>query len=97
MKKHFFKILLLILGVWLLGGIFICFRPPREPVYEGKSLHLWLEDLEKKREYDRAEQAIRHIGTDALPFLVQMTGAKDSDFEKQLEKSLLGGWGHRNL
>ena len=59
----------------------------REPFYEGRSLRAWLidfntsfpwlpgQDAEKNL---RAGEAIRRIGTNALPFLVEMARAKDS-------------------
>ena len=53
----------------------------REPVYQGKPLSAWLERLSKATkddERDRATTAIRHIGTNALPLLIERLRAQDA-------------------
>ena len=88
-KRILFAVLILaVLGV-LAWEVFRV----REPVYEGKTLSEWLsgydyasgdtvEDYEKHgRESD---EAVRHIGTNALPFLEKMYTAKDSKLKKKL-------------
>jgi len=48
---------------------------PREPVYQGKKLSLWLDELRHdlpKEDHRTAEEAVRKIGTKALPYLFQM-------------------------
>jgi hypothetical protein len=49
---------------------------PREPVYEGRRLTEWLQELDKtpftKESRDQAIEAVRHIGTNAIPFLEQL-------------------------
>lgn len=60
----------------------------REPVYQGRTLSPWLQEYvsadslpltdEKTATMNRAGNAVRHIGTNAVPFLVAMAGAKDS-------------------
>jgi HEAT repeat protein len=65
----------------------------REPVYQGKTLNAWLQEYvaadnqfpvteEKAASLRRAGDGIRRIGTNALPFLVQMARAKDSPFKR---------------
>ena len=65
----------------------------REPVYQGKTLNAWLQEYvaadnqfpvteEKTATLRRAGDGIRRIGTNALPFLVQMVRAKDSTATK---------------
>jgi hypothetical protein len=53
---------------------------PREPVYEGKRLSEWLEDVKFGSASERrlAEAAIKAIGTNALPTFTEMLGARDS-------------------
>jgi len=60
--------------------------PPREPVYEGKTLRRWLEGHVPTSSADprygspgwkKADEALRHIGTNAIPTMLQMIGAKD--------------------
>jgi len=58
----------------------------REPVYEGKTLSQWLEghgSTSASRydysslEWERAEKAVRKIGTNGIPTLLRMISAKD--------------------
>lgn len=50
-----------------------------EPAYEGRDLSSWLTDfdLESAGSPDRATQAVRAIGTNALPVLLRMICTKD--------------------
>jgi hypothetical protein len=68
----------------------------REPVYEGKGLTVWLEEYlaadnpfpvteEKTATMGRAGIAIRHMGTNAVPFLMEMARAKDSVPKRLIE------------
>jgi hypothetical protein len=59
--------LLLVLGI----GVFAVWAVwPREPSYQGRSLSTWMDDVAGDRaDYLRAEEAIRQIGTNAMPFL----------------------------
>jgi len=65
----------------------------REPVYQGKRLSFWLERLtgavnrRNQNERDGAEQALRHIGTNALPVLIERLTAQDGRL-KQLMTTL---------
>ena len=66
---------------------------PREPVYQGKRLSVWLKafigDSSTEADWARAREAVRAIGTNALPILMEMFEAKDSRIkEKLLEFSL---------
>jgi HEAT repeat protein len=64
----------------------------REPVYQGKTLDAWLQEYvaaeyqspvtEETAATRGAATAIRRMGTNALPFLVQMVRAKDSPFKR---------------
>jgi hypothetical protein len=46
----------------------------REPSYQGRTVHQWLyEELDDSKK----EQAIRQVGTDAIPTLVAMVGYKE--------------------
>jgi len=56
-------------------------RPTREPVYGGKELSQWLEEFSRAGRgqiNQEAENAIRQIGTNALPFLVADLCREDS-------------------
>ncbi|MBI3850319.1 MAG: hypothetical protein HY298_08530 [Verrucomicrobia bacterium] len=62
------------------------FLRQREPKYQGKTLTAWLkvgghgEGLEDKP----AIEAVRKMGTNAIPFLLDMVRAKDSRFKLKL-------------
>ncbi len=61
---------------------------PREPMYQGKALSVWLEILgtqgRRYEEYLEAKNAIEVIGTNALPQIVAMLSAEDSVFKLKL-------------
>jgi hypothetical protein len=71
-RVHFALAVLLVI---LAGGSTWQGLREREPVYQGKRLSFWLESVYKavgnQDGVDRAEQAIRHIGTNALPALIE--------------------------
>jgi hypothetical protein len=54
---------------------------PHEPKYEGRALSEWIKDSAPRRSPDpeqtRAIEAVRHIGTNGLPWLVKWIGAKE--------------------
>jgi len=52
----------------------------REPVYQGKSLGVWLAEYAENTAASKraAEEAVRHIGTNAIPALLEMLSRKDS-------------------
>ena len=60
---------------------------PREPEYHGKKLTRWLDDLHtlstSTATQANARLAIQEMGTNAVPFLVQMLHAKDSSFRRR--------------
>lgn len=71
------KFILLVATV-LLGGVFFAFfSRPHEPSYQGKNLSEWVEKcatastMSQPRENEVAADAIRHIGTNAIPFLME--------------------------
>jgi hypothetical protein len=80
------RILLAALLVAVLGGVaWLVLRPGEtEPVYQGKPLSVWLRSFDMgtaKEEADVAADAVRHIGTNALPMLLEMIRSKDSKWE----------------
>jgi len=85
-KRH--RILLALLGVGIAGLIASQGLREREPVYQGKPLSVWLERYDEgdyvavtqqlwKKETD---EAVRQIGTNAIPVLLRRLRAKDSPF-----------------
>jgi hypothetical protein len=71
-------LLVAMMGIWLVvrrgSGA-------TEPVYQGKTLTLWLEDhfttLPNSPGREKADEAVRRIGTNAIPSLLRMIRAKD--------------------
>src|ERR1700687_4598345 len=86
-------IVMMSLLVAVIGGLLYLALPPREPSYQGKPLSYWLAKCEevgtisadtkdpKERE---CREAIRHIGTNAIPALLRKLQAKDSALKSQL-------------
>jgi hypothetical protein len=68
---------------------FLVFKQTSDPRYEGKALSEWLqvayEVHPKSSQRAKAEEAIRAIGTNALPLLLKWTEAKDNRFRENFE------------
>ncbi len=75
------------LAVLAAGGVgvlaWLALRGPREPVYQGKRLSAWLHDYDTRtgRPHADADEAVRNIGTNALPFLLRLFRENDSSFK----------------
>lgn len=85
------RILWLGLLVVVLGGLAWFLLGGSEPEYQGRSLSEWLELYDYSdgpkgsgAGCGNADEAIRKIGTNALPYLVKMTEAKDSRFNRMM-------------
>lgn len=72
---------------------FCATRGPRQPVYEGKTLVLWLrtyapssKEARNSPEWKKADEAVRQMGTNCIPILLQMLRARDS----QLKLAFIG-------
>ncbi|HYG34171.1 MAG TPA: hypothetical protein VEC99_05275, partial [Clostridia bacterium] len=61
-----------------------------EPVYQGKTLSAWLNEANPRTSLltDTAAEAVRHMGTNAVPYLLQQLGAPESPVN-ELAASLL--------
>ncbi|MBU6401076.1 MAG: hypothetical protein KGS61_12205, partial [Verrucomicrobia bacterium] len=60
---------------------------PREPVYQGRPLSQWLADLDPDQPKEvraHAHEAIRQIGTNAIPVLMEWFRARDSRLKLRL-------------
>jgi HEAT repeat protein len=83
------KCLRIVIGLLLVSGLGLLVwqaSGPREPVFEGRTLTSWLDhhvaSSAASPPYDspgwkKAEQALRSIGTNAIPTLLEMIRAKD--------------------
>ena len=64
---------------------------PAQPVYEGKPLGFWLVQLNpgekyEQKQHDEAVVAVQQMGTNAVPFLLRLLRARDSEFKSFLEE-----------
>jgi hypothetical protein len=81
----------LALATAFIAGLLLFTSRAHGPVYQGKPLSVCLENYfdrdgnETTREQERAaDLAVQHIGTNALPLLIEMIKAKDSRFKSKL-------------
>jgi hypothetical protein len=73
-------LLALLLSLAILG-IALWPRSKGEPIYQGRPLSGWIEDYysaQPKEKRDRAIEAVQHIGTNALPFLMAELCSRDT-------------------
>jgi hypothetical protein len=86
------RILPVLLLIAVLGTIsWLVLRPyDPEPIYKGKPLTYWLDGFLPRANsadppsQDEAEEAVQQIGTNAIPTLLRMLRAKDSEFKLKL-------------
>lgn len=79
------RILLAVLIVAVVGWIAWLTLRPSEPMYKGKPLSFWLEGyVYDPRLRPEADEAVRHIGTNAIPILLRLLQAKDSPLNLRL-------------
>jgi HEAT repeat protein len=68
----------------------------REPVYEGKTLSTWVQQGRSNQwrgaAADEARFAIRQIGTNSIPFLVNLIRATDGPVKRKLRTVLPPSW-----
>ncbi|MDB6019136.1 MAG: domain containing protein [Pedosphaera sp.] len=85
MKKRAAIICFLLLGLGLGIGL-SGWLGRREPKYQGRTLSGWLELGARgvPKAGDNVQEAMRHMGTNSLPFLLEMVRAKDSAAKKKV-------------
>jgi HEAT repeat protein len=77
-------ILLAVSFVGLAGGVFWMLSRPVEPVYQGRPLSAWLNELYPQLNEDTnqaASAAFRQMGTNAIPALLKIIQSGDPPFE----------------
>ncbi len=81
----FAGLLALLLIAWV---CFLARQDSRQPVYHGKPLTLWLQTYTSSArgspEWKEADEAVRYIGTNAIPVLLHLIQAKDSPLKLRL-------------
>jgi hypothetical protein len=66
-------------------GVLLYFSRTKEPSFQGRGLSHWLSDIENARddrEAESAKNAVRQIGTNAIPYLLGMMRAEDSKLKE---------------
>lgn len=89
MRKLLLRIFIAALSIVILGSTAWVALRPSEPVYQGKRLSYWLKGYhfnDKRPEHQKADEAVRQIGTNAFPTLLRMLSEKDSDLTIKLRK-----------
>jgi HEAT repeat protein len=78
-------LIVLILGIALLV-------PSRSPQYQGKTLWEWVQALPnnyvpllQRGPPNEAQEALRHVGSNAIPYLIRMLRARDSAFVENIK------------
>jgi HEAT repeat protein len=86
MRKGRLLAFLLLLAA-LAGLIWLTFRGPSEPMYEGKPLSFWLEGYDPATRTETSQQQADHameaIGTNAIPTLLEMVRMVDSPSKRE--------------
>src|SRR3954471_14688715 len=87
-------LIVLVVGAMMLGAVMYIVRPSPF-VYEGHDIDFWLADIEsvdKARSFvppesvAKAEAAIRHFGTNAIPYYLDLIHQKDSAFDEMMDE-----------
>jgi HEAT repeat protein len=72
-----------VMGLGLMATLWL-----RTPTYEGRSIASWLGDLNGKssEQTEKAEEAIRALGEDAIPTLLDYIGSRDSKAKEKFNE-----------
>lgn len=88
MKRR--RLLLILLGCVASITLAIVLWPREpEPQYNGVSLSTWLKRYNSSREQAEASEAIRHIGTNALPYLVKWIQYETPGWRYSVERATM--------
>ena len=90
MRKRHRTVLAVIVVAVMIGAVTWRILRAREPVFEGKELSVWLEGYQISRhkvgslQRNKADEAMRDAGTNAMPTLLRMLRAHDSPLKLKL-------------
>jgi hypothetical protein len=86
-------LILVVLAVLVAAAAILCFSPEREPAYGGRSLSQWLQvSGQSSPEGIRVDEAIRRIGTNALPCLLRWIRTRRPPCSTLVESGRLPQW-----
>jgi hypothetical protein len=102
-RRVFISVGIIMLIAGALGVFLWCSSRPREPEFEGRTFSTWLEGHVASSAanppynspgWHKAEDALRHIGTNGIPILLEMICAKDPPptLRKFLNMAQRWGW-----
>jgi HEAT repeat protein len=86
-RQTLWRIIWLSFPVAAVGAVLVLFLQQREPLYENRPLSYWLDQLgapPSDYEKERAEAAVKAIGSAALPTLVKWMKARDTRLRRRL-------------
>jgi len=78
-------LVLVLLAVAALAWFIWRLYSPDEPVYQGKRLRAWLDEAYRTRDLQALTNAVRQMGTNALPALLRMVRLRDGWLVQQIE------------
>ena len=96
LPRRFFGFALAVVAVGLLALLLVFYR--NEPSYQGKRLSDWAREYGTNKwsrnpsKAGMAEAAIRHIGAEGVPFLLQVIATEPSPIKKRLRKVIPQKW-----
>jgi len=92
MKGHFKKTTFVMVGALAVGFLLWEMLRPQEPAYQGKRLSAWLRVVGSSVnlvESNQAREAVKEMGTNALPTLIRMLGTRESLLKSKLRPASL--------
>lgn len=85
MRKWFNSLLGMLIIAVVVGVVCLVLHKPVEPVYQGKRLRVWLQKYQgTNKERPATDEAVRHMGTNSIPTLLNMLCANDPPWRIQL-------------
>jgi hypothetical protein len=104
--KKIWRIGLFVLAAILAASLIIYLTTPAEPRYKGRALSAWIEDAitaqqaaaphghgpESDPRWQAASNAVRHIGTNAIPLLLKWESVRDSESKKAAVRWFAERW-----
>src|SRR5437588_2755835 len=87
---------MLVLGLVVAGIVAaLVWRGEKEPEYQGKKLSEWIDlcsawkgDVDLQRQHREATDAVRRIGTNAIPYLLKWIRYETPDWRDKLESAI---------
>lgn len=86
MRKGFPILVIVVILAAAVGIAWLVWSRPREPVYQGKRLSVWLQGNQTNRV--QMTEAVRAIGTNSIPTLLRLLREDDSSLKPMLLKLL---------